>query len=172
MEVTKRSETGLRGMIDDPPTSETGAPGVRLLSPLWLWAPQNKKQHQLCVCWFGFLELDSKRRKSVWGHDAMDPESIRKLVSGELFPGRNRHRNRNQNQSPAPHAPQWRLRRGHPLNEHKNIKALNRAIEKYMNAYNKKRLHSSIGYKTPNEVYYESTNNLDPEGVKLLPLVS
>ena len=58
------------------------------------------------------------------------------------------------------------------LNEYKNIKALNRAIEKYMYAYNKKRLHSAIGYKTPNEVYYQSANNLDPEGVKLLPLVS
>lgn len=58
------------------------------------------------------------------------------------------------------------------LNEYKNIKALNRAIEKYMNIYNSKRLHSAIGYKTPNEVYYQAANNLDPEGVKLLPLVS
>ncbi len=58
------------------------------------------------------------------------------------------------------------------LNEYKNIKLLNRAIEIYMNKYNKKRLHSAIGYKTPNEVYYQAANNLDPEGVKLLPLVS
>lgn len=58
------------------------------------------------------------------------------------------------------------------LNEYKNIKALNRAIEKYINKYNKKRLHSAIGYKTPNEVYYQAINNLDIEGVKLLPLVS
>lgn len=58
------------------------------------------------------------------------------------------------------------------LNEYKNIKSLNRAIEKYMNIYNSKRLHSAIGYKTPNEIYYEAANNLDPEGVKLLPLVS
>jgi len=58
------------------------------------------------------------------------------------------------------------------LNEYKNIKSLNRAIEKYMNAYNKKRLHSAIGYKTPNEVYYQATNNLDSKGAKLLPLVS
>ena len=58
------------------------------------------------------------------------------------------------------------------LNEYKNIKSLNRAIEKYMNSYNKKRLHSAIGYKTPNEVYYQATNNLDPKGEKLLPLVS
>ena len=58
------------------------------------------------------------------------------------------------------------------LNEYKNIKVLNRAIEKYMNTYNSKRLHSTIGYKTPNEIYYQAANNLDPEGVKLLPLVS
>jgi len=58
------------------------------------------------------------------------------------------------------------------LNEYKNIKSLNRAIEKYMDKYNKKRLHSAIGYKTPNEVYYQAENNLDSKGVKLLPLVS
>ena len=49
---------------------------------------------------------------------------------------------------------------------------LNRAIEKYINFYNQKRLHSTIGYKTPNEIYYQATNNLDEKGVKLLPLVS
>jgi len=58
------------------------------------------------------------------------------------------------------------------LNEFKNIKSLNRAIEKYINTYNKKRLHSAIGYKTPNEVYYKAENNLDSKGVNLLPLVS
>jgi putative transposase len=58
------------------------------------------------------------------------------------------------------------------LNEYKNIKSLNLAIEKYMNKYNKKRLHSAIGYKTPNEIYYQIENNLDSKGVKLLPSVS
>jgi len=58
------------------------------------------------------------------------------------------------------------------LNEYKNIKALNRAIEKYMISYNKKRLHSAIGYKTPNEIYYQAANNSDSEGEKLLPSVS
>jgi putative transposase len=58
------------------------------------------------------------------------------------------------------------------LNEYKNIKSLNRAIKKYMNSYNKKRLHSAIGYKTPNEVYYLAANNLDSKGEKLLPEVS
>ncbi len=51
-------------------------------------------------------------------------------------------------------------------------KALNRAIEKYINSYNRRRLHSAIGYKTPNEVYYQADNNLDAKGVKPLPPVS
>jgi len=58
------------------------------------------------------------------------------------------------------------------LNEYKNIKTLNRAIEKYMNMYNSKRLHSAIDYKTPNEVYYQAINHSNSKGVKLLPLVS
>ncbi|MBU1658053.1 integrase core domain-containing protein [bacterium] len=62
---------------------------------------------------------------------------------------------------------------------YKNIKELQKAIAKYMDAYNKKRLHSSLGYKSPNEVYYQATNNLDSKGPrcplrveKLLPPVS
>ena len=47
-----------------------------------------------------------------------------------------------------------------------------RAIERYINSYNSKRLHSAIGYKTPNEIYYQADNNLDEKGVNLLPLVS
>ncbi len=35
------------------------------------------------------------------------------------------------------------------------MKVLKKAIEKYMISYNTKRLHSVIGYKTPNEVYYQ-----------------
>ncbi|MCK5676862.1 MAG: integrase core domain-containing protein, partial [Flavobacteriaceae bacterium] len=58
------------------------------------------------------------------------------------------------------------------LNEYKNMKVLNRAIEKYMDAYNRKRLHSAIDYKTPNEVYYNYINNLGFEGEKLLQTVS
>lgn len=58
------------------------------------------------------------------------------------------------------------------LNEYKNIKVLNRAIEKFINSYNKNRLHSAIGYKTPNEIYYQAINNLNSKGAKLLPLVS
>jgi len=58
------------------------------------------------------------------------------------------------------------------LNEYKNMKVLNRAIEKYMDAYNRKRLHSAINYKTPNEVYYAYINNLGFKGEKLLQSVS
>jgi putative transposase len=56
------------------------------------------------------------------------------------------------------------------LNEYKNIKALHRAIERYINAYNQRRLHSAIRYKTPNEVYYQADNNLEEKGVKPLPI--
>ncbi len=52
------------------------------------------------------------------------------------------------------------------------MKVLNRAIEKYMDSYNRKRLHSAIDYKTPNEVYYDYINNLDFRGGKLLQSVS
>lgn len=58
------------------------------------------------------------------------------------------------------------------LNEYKNMKVLNRAIEKYMDSYNAKRLHSAIDYQTPNEVYYDYINNLRFKGGKLLQSVS
>jgi len=58
------------------------------------------------------------------------------------------------------------------LNEYKNMKVLNKAIEKYMDKYNAKRLHSAIDYKTPNEVYFDYINNLGFKGDNLLPLVS
>ncbi len=52
------------------------------------------------------------------------------------------------------------------------MKVLNRAIGKQMDIYNRKRLHSAIDYKTLNEVYYQSINNLGFKGEKLLPKVS
>jgi len=58
------------------------------------------------------------------------------------------------------------------LNEYKNMKVLRKAIEKYMDAYNRKRLHSAIDYKTPNEVYYNYINNLGFKGDNLLQSVS
>jgi putative transposase len=58
------------------------------------------------------------------------------------------------------------------LNEYKNMKVLKKAIENYIFKYNTKRLHSAIDYKTPNEVYYQATNNLAPKGEKLLQKAS
>ncbi len=58
------------------------------------------------------------------------------------------------------------------LNEYKNMKVLKKAIEKYMISYNTKRLHSAIGYKTPNEVYYQAVNNSGSKGEKRLQKVS
>jgi len=58
------------------------------------------------------------------------------------------------------------------LNDYKNMKQLRKAIEKYMDAYNKKRLHSAIDYKTPNEVYYQAVNNFNSKGEKRLQKVS
>ena len=58
------------------------------------------------------------------------------------------------------------------LNEYKNLKVLRKAIERYMIKYNSRRLHSTIDYKTPNEVYYEYINNLNFQGGKLLQSVS
>ena len=58
------------------------------------------------------------------------------------------------------------------LNEYKNIKELNIAIENYMDLYNKKRLHSAIDYKTSDEIYYQTVNNLNSKGEKLLQKVS
>ena len=54
------------------------------------------------------------------------------------------------------------------LNEYKNVKVLRKSIENYMIKYNERRLHSTIGYKTPNEVYFDYINNLGFKGDKLL----
>jgi len=39
------------------------------------------------------------------------------------------------------------------------IKEARNGIGEYINTYNKERLHSSIGYKTPDEVYLSWLNN-------------
>ena len=39
-------------------------------------------------------------------------------------------------------------------------------------SYNKRRLHSALDYKTPNEVYYQAINNSYSKEEKMLPLVS
>ncbi len=35
------------------------------------------------------------------------------------------------------------------------------SIDNYINKYNTRRLHSVIGNKTPNEVYFKAINNLN-----------
>jgi putative transposase len=58
------------------------------------------------------------------------------------------------------------------LNDYKSIFELRYSINQYMKKYNSKRLHSAIGNKTPNEVYYKAVNNLDIQNNKLLQKVS
>ena len=41
------------------------------------------------------------------------------------------------------------------LNEYKDVKELRSAIGTYIEFYNRKRWHQSLGYKTPSEVYFE-----------------
>jgi putative transposase len=55
------------------------------------------------------------------------------------------------------------------LNDYKSMNELRYSIDNYMTKYNSKRLHSSIGNKTPNEVYFKAINNLNS---KLLQKVS
>lgn len=47
------------------------------------------------------------------------------------------------------------------LNHYKSMNELRYSIENYMEKYNTKRLHSALGNKTPNEVYFKSINNLE-----------
>jgi putative transposase len=55
------------------------------------------------------------------------------------------------------------------LNDYKSMNELRYSIDNYMQKYNSRRLHSAIGNKTPNEVYFKAINNLD---CKLLQKVS
>ena len=55
------------------------------------------------------------------------------------------------------------------LNDYKSMNELRYSIHNYMEKYNSKRLHSAIGNKTPNEVYFKAMNNLNN---KLLQKVS
>ena len=41
------------------------------------------------------------------------------------------------------------------LNEYENMRKCRNALEYYFNFFNNKRLHQSLNYKTPNEVYFE-----------------
>ena len=42
------------------------------------------------------------------------------------------------------------------LNEYTSVEELYKDIDQYISWYNKKRLHQSLGYKTPYEVYYNT----------------
>ena len=55
------------------------------------------------------------------------------------------------------------------LNDYKSMNELRYSINNYIEKYNSKRLHSAIGNKTPNEVYFKAINNVDS---KLLQKVS
>jgi putative transposase len=55
------------------------------------------------------------------------------------------------------------------LNDYKSMNELRYSINRYMEKYNSRRLHSAIGNKTPNEIYFKAINNLDN---KLLQKVS
>ena len=50
------------------------------------------------------------------------------------------------------------------LKSYKNLKEARDEINKYIDIYNTKRIHSAIGYKTPDEIYFSSVEikqNLD-----------
>jgi len=49
------------------------------------------------------------------------------------------------------------------LNDYKSMNELRYSINQYMEKYNSKRLHSALGNKTPNEVYFKAVNNLDSQ---------
>jgi len=55
------------------------------------------------------------------------------------------------------------------LNDYKSMNELRYSINQYMEKYNSRRLHSVLGNKTPNEVYFKAINNLNH---KLLQKVS
>lgn len=49
------------------------------------------------------------------------------------------------------------------LNHYKSMSELRYSIDNYMTKYNSRRLHSAIGNKTPNEVYFKAINNINSE---------
>ncbi|MCF6173338.1 MAG: IS3 family transposase [Campylobacteraceae bacterium] len=55
---------------------------------------------------------------------------------------------------------------------YQTIKEARAGIREYIEIYNTKRLHSSIGYLTPNEVYYRYVNNKDYDSKTVLPEVA
>jgi putative transposase len=57
------------------------------------------------------------------------------------------------------------------LNDYKSMSELKYSIKNYIEKYNTKRLHSTIGNRTPNEVYFKYINNLEFQN-KMLQKVS
>lgn len=51
---------------------------------------------------------------------------------------------------------------------YKNIKEARIGIDKYITIYNNEKLHSSLDYKTPDEVYYQGINNKSYDAKKML----
>ncbi len=51
---------------------------------------------------------------------------------------------------------------------YKNIKEARKGIEEYIKIYNSERLHSTLDYKTPDEVYYQGINNKSYNAKKVL----
>lgn len=58
------------------------------------------------------------------------------------------------------------------LNDYKSINELRYSIDTYMKKYNSRRLHSALGNKTPDEVYFKAINNVDSQKQELLQKVS
>ena len=58
------------------------------------------------------------------------------------------------------------------LNDYKSMSELRYSIDNYMKKYNSKRIHSAIGNKTPNEVYYEAVNCVGYQNNQMLQRVS
>ena len=53
------------------------------------------------------------------------------------------------------------------LNDYKSMSELRYSIDNYIVKYNSKRLHSAIGNKTPNEVYYNAVHSLEFQNQEL-----
>ncbi len=53
------------------------------------------------------------------------------------------------------------------LNDYKSMSELRYFIDNYIVKYNSKRLHSTIGNKTPNEVYYNIVYSLEFQNQEL-----
>ena len=58
------------------------------------------------------------------------------------------------------------------LQNYNTIKEARAGIEKYINLYNQERLHSSLDYKTPDEIYFKGVNNYEFDAKAMLLNVS